>query len=96
MSESDAAHTAFRPFGDDGDSMARLASIRVRTPDAGALARALAARGRACLHLAADTVRVHDITPHDLASLIADAGVVVYETMREHPSLDTVIGERAE
>jgi ABC-2 type transport system ATP-binding protein len=69
----------------------RLASIRVRTPDAGLLADALAARGRACIHLGNDTIRVHDTTAAELRRFTADAGVVVYETTFEHPSLETVI-----
>ena len=69
----------------------RLASIRVRTPDAGLLANALAARGRACIHLGNDTIRVHDTTAAELRRFTADAGVVVYEITFEHPSLETVI-----
>jgi ABC-type multidrug transport system ATPase subunit len=70
---------------------ARTASIRVRTTDTGRLAEALAAQGHACVHIAPDALRIHDVGDDKLRWLVRQAGVVTTEIVAEPPDLDTVI-----
>ena len=67
---------------------ARTASVRIRTPHAGALAAALAADGHACLHLGAGLVRVHDMAVDELRGLASSLHVVIEELTPETPGLE--------
>jgi ABC-2 type transport system ATP-binding protein len=70
---------------------ARTGSLRVRTPHAGSLARALALSGRACVHLGYDTVRVHDITSDELGRLALADRINIIEILPEYPDLEQVV-----
>ena len=65
-----------------------LAGVRVRTPQADALGRALAGRGVSAERTAPDTVIAIGTTAEDVGLVAAGAGVVVYELITERLDLE--------
>ena len=73
-----------------GDLVERFSShvIRVRTPQAEALAAAVAQAGHAADRVEADVLHVHDMTSQEVGTLAASQQVVVYEISEERASLE--------
>jgi ABC-2 type transport system ATP-binding protein len=71
-------------------SAERNSELVVTAPDAGRLGEALAARGRACLHVARDVMRVRDIAEWEVRAIADAAGLLVDAIAVEGPDLEVL------